>query len=77
MIQLEIAHNLLVYSQNIANINTHKVMNVKLNATISYKIIQNNAKDKIHVTQAWYSQLLMVIESVVNNVHQINIYHIS
>lgn len=77
MIQLEIVHNLLVYLQNIVNINILKVMNVRLNVITSYKIIQNNVKDKMLVIRQWYLQLLMVIEFVVNNVNLINIYHIS
>ena len=77
MIQLEIVHNLLVYLQNIVNINILKVMSVRLNVITSYKIIQNNVKDKMHVIQQWYLQLLMVIEFVVNNANLINIYHIS
>lgn len=77
MIQLEIVHNLLVYLQNIVNINIHKVMNVRLNVITSYKIIQNNVKDKMLVMQQWYLQLLMVTEFVDNNANLDNIYHIS
>lgn len=77
MIQLEIVHNSLVYLQNIVNINIHKVMNVRLNVITSYKIIQNNVKDKMLVMQQWYLQLLMVTEFVDNNANLDNIYHIS